>query len=257
MSKKYAQVETAGDLKKRAIEINYILNRHIMNGEEEQEAVFQAQKAEFGKIVGSLRTGTDSMPAIKDSSALASLDIVEKEWEAMRVSLDEAMEAGDALSVTMIELEKSTYPMVDKLNEVVHGMVALKDPSFSRNIDLSGLLRMRTVNLSYMMERYARTNYELDEISATINKTMKDFDETLSGLRYGSASLGLRAVNGAIAAKFGGIDELWSKRKSLVDAGMKNKVVFAGKVNNLSLDHTPKVVAACEELTRVITGRSP
>ena len=79
MSEKYAQVETAGDLKKRAIEINYILNRHIMNGEEEQEAVFQAKKGEFGKIVESLRTGTDKLPAIKDSSALASLDDVEKE----------------------------------------------------------------------------------------------------------------------------------------------------------------------------------
>ncbi|CAG1065616.1 Methyl-accepting chemotaxis protein McpQ [uncultured bacterium] len=252
MSKKYAQVETAGDLKKRAIEINYILNRHIMNGEEEQEAVFQAQKGEFGKIVESLRTGTDDLPAITDSAALASLDTVEKEWNAMRLSLDEAMEAGDALSITMIDLEKSTYPMVDKLNEVVHGMASLKDPSYSKNIDLSGLLRMRTVNLSYLMERYARTNYELDEISAIINKTMKEFDDTLIGLRHGSAALGLRAVNGGIAARFEGIESLWTKRKELVDAGMKNKVAFAGKVNSLIHEHTPKVVAACEELTREI-----
>src|SRR3990170_9000341 len=64
MSKKYAQVETAGDLKKRAVEINYVLNRHIMNGEEEQEAVFQAKKAEFSKIVESLRSGTPDIPAI-------------------------------------------------------------------------------------------------------------------------------------------------------------------------------------------------
>lgn len=256
MSEKYAQVETAGDLKKRAIEINYILNRHIMNGEEEQEAVFQAKKGEFGKIVESLRTGTDKLPAIKDSSALASLDDVEKEWNDMRTSLDEAMDAGDTLSLTMIDLENSTYPMVDKLNEVVHGMVALRDPSYSRNIDLSGLLRMRTVNLSYLMERYARTNYELDEITATINKTMKEFDDTLIGLRYGSAALGLRAVNGNIAAKFGGIEELWNKRKNLVDVGMKNKVVFASKVNSLSNEHTPKVVAACEELTKVIAANA-
>jgi methyl-accepting chemotaxis protein len=252
MSKKYAQVETAGDLKKRAIEINYVLNRHIMNGEEEQEAVFQAQKGEFSKIVESLRTGTEDLPAITDSAALASLDTVEKEWNAMRVSLDEAMEAGDALSITMIDLEKSTYPMVDKLNEVVSGMAALRDPSYSRNIDLSGLLRMRTVNLSYLMERYARTNYELDEISAIINKTMKEFDDTLIGLRHGSTALGLRAVNGGIAARFEGIESLWTKRKELVDAGMKNKVAFAGKVNSLIHEHTPKVVAACEELTKEI-----
>jgi methyl-accepting chemotaxis protein len=252
MSKKYAQVETAGDLKKRAIEINYILNRHIMNGEEEQEAVFQAQKGEFSKIVESLRTGTEDLPAITDSAALASLDTVEKEWNAMRLSLDEAMEAGDALSITMIDLEKSTYPMVEKLNEVVHGMASLKDPSYSKNIDLSGLLRMRTVNLSYLMERYARTNYELDEISAIINKTMKEFDDTLIGLRHGSTALGLRAVNGGIAARFESIEDLWTKRKELVDAGMKNKVAFAGKVNSLIHEHTPKVVAACEELTREI-----
>jgi len=256
MSKKYAQVETAGDLKKRAVEINYILNRHIMNGEEEQEAVFQAKKAEFTKIVESLRTGTETLPAIKDSSALASLDTVEKEWNGMRASLDEAMDAGDTLSLTMIDLEKSTYPMVDKLNEVVSGMVALRDPSLSKNIDLSGFLRMRTVNLSYLMERYARTNYELEDITATINKTIKEFDETLNGLRYGSAALGLRAVNGGIAARFEGIEDLWGKRKSLVDIGMKNKVVFAGKVNSLSNEHTPKVVAASEDLTRVIAANA-
>lgn len=256
MSKKYAQVETAGDLKKRAVEINYTLNRHIMNGEEDQEAVFLAKKAEFGKIVESLRTGTENLPAVKDSSALASLDVVEKEWNSMRVSLEEAMDAGDILSLTMIELEKSTYPMVDKLNEVVHGMVALRDPSLSKNIDLSGFLRMRTVNLSYLMERYARTNYELDEITATINKTMKEFDETLAGLRYGSPALGLRAVSGGIAAKFGGIDELWNKRKNLVEIGMKNKAVFADKVNSLSNEHTPKVVAACEDLTKVIAANA-
>jgi len=254
MSKKYAQVETAADLKKRAIEINYILNRHIMNGEEEQEAVFQAKKGEFSKIVESLRTGTADLPAIEDSAAIANLDVVEKEWNAMRESLDEAMEAGDNLSLTMIDLEKSTYPMVDKLNEVVKGMAALKDPSYSKNIDLAGLLRMRTVNLSYLMERYARTNYELEEISTIINNTMREFDETLNGLRYGSAPLGLRPVAGGLASRFGGIEELWGKRKELVVAGMKNKVAFAGKVESLINDHTPKVVEACEELTSVIAA---
>ena len=256
MSKKYAQVETAGDLKMRAVEINYVLNRHIMNGEEEQEAVFQAQKAEFGKIVESLRTGTADLPALKDSSALASLDKVSEEWESMRVSLDEAMEAGDALSITMIELEKSTYPMVDKLNEVVHGMAALKDPSYSKNIDMTGALRMKAVNLSYLMERYARTNYELDEITAIISRNMKEFEETLSGLKYGSAALGVRALNGGLSGKVGAIEELWGKRKELVDAGMKNKAVFASQVNSLSSVHTPQVVAACEELTRVISANA-
>lgn len=254
MSKKYAQVETAGDLKKRAVEINYVLNRHIMNGEEDQEAVFQSQKAEFGKIVTSLRTGAEGLPAVKDSSALSSLDKVEQEWNAMRVSLDEAMEAGDALSETMIEIEKSTYPLVDRLNEVVQGMAALRDPSYSRNIDLTGALRMKAVNLSYLMERYSRTNYELDEITAIINKNTKDFDETLNGLKSGSAALGIRALNGGLAAKVGAIEDLWTKRKELVATGMDNKVKFASKVNSLSNEHTPQVVEACEELTSVISA---
>lgn len=254
MSKKYAQVETAGDLKKRAIEINYILNRHIMNGEEEQEAVFQRQKAEFGKIIDSLRTGTADIPAVTDSAALASLETVEKEWVEMRTALDEAMEAGDSLAEGMIELENSTYPMVEKLEEIVGGMTALRDPSFSKNINLAGLLRMRVVNLSYLMERYARTNYELDEITATINSTIKDFDATLHGLKYGSAALGLRPVGGALGAKLEGIDTVWAKRKELVAEGMKHKVVFNDRVNSLSNEHTPQVVGACEELTAIIAA---
>ncbi|MBI2400662.1 MAG: methyl-accepting chemotaxis protein [Deltaproteobacteria bacterium] len=237
MSKKYAQVETAGDLKKRAVEINYVLNRHIMNGEEDQEAVFQAKKAEFSKIVESLRTGTDTLPAIKDSSALANLDTVEKEWNGMRTMLDEAMDSGDALSLTMIDLEKTTYPMVDKINEIV------RSTSNSRNADSIGLLRMKTVSLSYLMERYARTNYELAEITGIINRTMREFDSTLSSVRFTDA-------------RFNGVEELWSKRKSLVEAGMKNKVAFASSVNSLSNEHTPKVVAACEDLTKIIAANA-
>ncbi|MBI5454640.1 MAG: hypothetical protein HY956_08440, partial [Deltaproteobacteria bacterium] len=34
MSQKYSQVIEASALRKRAVELNYVLNRHIMNGEE-------------------------------------------------------------------------------------------------------------------------------------------------------------------------------------------------------------------------------
>lgn len=257
MSKKYAQVETSGELRKRAVEINYVLNRHIMNGEEDQEAVFQEKKAEFGKIVESLRTGTKDIPAITDSGVLSRLETVEQKWNAMRTALDEAMESGDSLSLTMIELENTTYPMVDKLNGIVSGFVAQRDPSYSKSIDLAGFLRARTVNLSYLMERYARTNYELDIITDNINKTVKEFDQTLEGLRTGSSSLGLRAAgNGELVLKLKDAEDLWTKRKSLVDTGMKNKEAFQATVTELSKTHTPQVVAACDELSKVISAQA-
>ncbi|MBI5587509.1 MAG: type IV pili methyl-accepting chemotaxis transducer N-terminal domain-containing protein, partial [Deltaproteobacteria bacterium] len=257
MSKKYAQVETAAELRKRAVEINYILNRHIMNGEEELESVFQAKKEEFGRVIDDLKNGTNEISAIKDSNSLQKLEILKDRWSAMRAAMDEAMTSGDSLSTVMIEIEKTTYPMVARMNELVKGFVAMRDPSYSKSIDLAGLQRMRTVNLSYLMERYTRSNFELESVADNLKKTVSDFDATLNGLRVGSAELGLRPAGGKdMIPKFKDAEELWAKRKSLVFTGMKDKDVFYSKVKDLSNIHTPQIVAAADELTKQIANNA-
>src|SRR3972149_7439827 len=86
MSRNLAQVESAGELRKRAVEINYILNRH-MNGEEELEAVFQARKAELGDMIKSLKSGGSDINKVTGRSAIEKLDAVEGKWSSMKKAL--------------------------------------------------------------------------------------------------------------------------------------------------------------------------
>ncbi|MBI5643124.1 MAG: type IV pili methyl-accepting chemotaxis transducer N-terminal domain-containing protein [Deltaproteobacteria bacterium] len=257
MSEKYSQVVEASALRKRAVELNYVLNRHIMNGEEELEKVFQDKKAEYGKVIENLRNGTPDLPAIKDTGALAKLDIVSQKWAGMLAAMDRAMESGDSLSIIMRDIEDTTYPMVDKMNGLVKGFVALNDPGYSKSIDLAGLQRMRTVNMAYLMERYARSNYDLENVSANLNKTINDFEGTIKGLRYGSSELGLRPVhNTELLHKFTDAEELWSKRKGLVFTGIKDKDLFYKNVMDLANNHTPEIVNAADDLTKVIAANA-
>lgn len=253
MGKKYTQIVEVASLRKRAIELSYVLNRHIMNGEEELEAVFQAKKKEFAETLSSLRTGSTTYEGITDPEVIEKLDAVVNKWKPMNESLDAAMLAGDHLSEVMIEVETTTYPMIDKLNAIVKGFVALKDQTYSKSIDLAGLQRMRTAKMAYLMERYARSNYELDAVSDDLNATIRDFDKTFAGLRNGSAELGLKPVkNPELLAKIKEAEGLWGRRKELIAVGMKDKDIFQQKVGELSNIHTPQIVTSAEALTTEI-----
>ncbi len=255
MSSKYSQVDGVGTLRERAIELNYILNRHILNGEEELEEPFQKKKQEFGKIIDELKSGSNGSGAITDGKALAEYDKVKQGWDAMRDSLDKAMESGEGLTGAVAKVEGSTFPMVDKLNGVVHGYVALKNQSYSRNIDLAGLQRMRTVKMSYLIERYARSNSDRDKISSDIKATIKDFDDTLSALKSGSASLGLKAPSGRdLPARLKEVDDLWAERKGLMQSVMKDKDSFHAHLTDLMELKAPAVIAATDALKGRITA---
>ncbi|MBI5827721.1 MAG: methyl-accepting chemotaxis protein [Deltaproteobacteria bacterium] len=254
MSKKYSQVVDVS-LRERAIELNYILNRHILNGEEELKEVFHKKRQEFGKAIDELKTGSNGGGAITDGKALVEYDKVKQSWEAMRDSLDKAMESGGNLTTTVAKVEGSTFPMVEKLNGVVQGYVALKNPSYSRNIDMAGLQRMRTVKMSYLMERYARSNSDRDKISSDIKATIKDFDDTLSALRSGSSALGLKAPAGRdLSARLKEADDLWAARKGLMLRVMKDKDAFNGHLTDLMEVKAPAVIAAVDALKGRITA---
>ncbi|MBE9527745.1 MAG: type IV pili methyl-accepting chemotaxis transducer N-terminal domain-containing protein [Proteobacteria bacterium] len=257
MSEKYAQVDEAGSLRKRAIEISYTLNRHILNGEEELEAVFQDMKSEYGEVIDGFTNGTRGYEAITDPDILVSLKDVKNEWEAMRTTLEEAMASGDSLTEALVEIENETYPIVGLFNIAVKGFVGLNDQSYAKSINLAGLQRMRTVNLSYLLERYSRSNYDLGEIRVNIDKTVKGFDETLAGLKFGSGALGLKAVKDpGLMAKLTAIDDIWNTRKGLIAESMAAKDIFAGKLTQLAEVNTPAIVGATNEFTNLIASKA-
>jgi len=224
MSRNLAQVESAGELRKRAVEINYILNRH-MNGEEELEAVFQARKAELGDMIKSLKSGGSDINKVTGRSAIEKLDAVEGKWSSMKKALDGAMESGDELSAIMVELEDTTFPMIEEVNSGVG------------SADLAGTLKAKTASLSYLMERYARSNYDKEDLLERISAVVKDTDAAME--RLGGSKE---------------IHELWDKRKDLVSKGIENKDLFATKMSELADVYTPDVVKACDELSREISN---
>jgi len=257
MSKRYSQVDVAGSLRKRAIEINYVLTRHILNGEEELEDVFQNQKKEFGRVLASLREGTAGMAALKDPAVLEKLDVVDKEWASMKAALDDAMESGDALTEIISVVEQETFPLVRSLSEIVGGFVGLGDKSYSRSINLAGLQRMRTVKMAYLTERYTRSNVETALVADELNKTMAAFDETFNGLRHGSVSLGLKPVtNRKLLRKFRNFEGPWLKRQVLIKEAMRRKDSFAASLSELSKVHAPRLVSVTHDLVQEIAANA-
>ncbi len=250
---RYTQVSIAGSLRKRAIELTYTLNRHILNGEEELEEVFQTKKAEYGKVIEVLKNGAEGIPRIKGAEAELKLKAVEEKWEPMLASLNKAMESGDELSNTMREIESDTFPLVDKLNTIVKGLVALNDNAYAKSIDQAGLQRARTIKMAYLLERYARSNFEQKEVLEELNKAQKEFHTVLSGLKKGSTEFGLRPLtNQALIGKINEVEDLWIERMELISSVVREKDMFQANLVELTTKHTEEIVFAADELTDAI-----
>ncbi|MBI5809696.1 MAG: methyl-accepting chemotaxis protein [Deltaproteobacteria bacterium] len=255
MSKKYPQVEVAGSLRKRAVEITSILNRRILNGEAELEAVFQTKRDEYGKVIEGFRAGTKEFPPVTDRETLLRLDDVAQKWNEMNVLLGHAMTNGDKLVTVTKEIEDSTFPTVEKFNGIVKAFVALNDKSYGKSIDLAGLQRMRTVKMAYLVERYTRSNHDTEAVGKAIIATAVDFEATLNGLRYGSAELGLKAVTDrAIIEKLQEVEGVWLVRKGLINEAMLAKDNFHNLMSMLTNTHYPAVISASDEFIKAIAA---
>lgn len=254
MSKKYTQIVEVAALKRRSIEINYVLNRHIMNREDALEEVFQTKMAEFDQALSRLKTGWGEVPPITGDASLEKYNVVTQKWAAMRSTLNSAMDAGNQMRDTINELDKETFPIVGRLNEIVSGFVALKKNGHSKSIDYAGGLRMKTLKVSYLLERYTRSNVNLEDIALQINDTASDFERTLAGLQNGSVVLGLKPLKDrALLNKFNDLEAAYGKRKTAVLAVMKHKNDFSRLTNELSNVYTPQMISVTEALTTEIT----
>ncbi|MFQ5737346.1 MAG: methyl-accepting chemotaxis protein, partial [Thermodesulfobacteriota bacterium] len=242
MGEKYPQVDKSGALRKRAVEMTEVLNRHIMTGDERLEKVFQDRKKEYGEAIDNLRNGTEEVAAIKDQAVLAKLSALEQKWFSMRTLLDKAMESGDALRESKIEIEAGTSPMVGKLN-------ALLAELGGRFTNAAGLQRMRTVKLSYLFERYITSFDDRAQVRAEIDRTVSEFDAALRKLGTG--------VRGAKAtAAFGAVEEAWNARKEQVLGGVKASDEYQSRLTALIDVNTPEIVGAAAEVTHLLAANA-
>lgn len=245
MIDKYSQVEEAGSLRKRAAEITEILNRHVMTGDEKLEQVFQGRKAEYGEVISKLRRGNEGLEAITDVEILGSLDGVEKEWSAMKVALDKAMDLGDGLRMRKGEVEEATGPLVAKLND------SIKYFEGAGLVNQAGMQRMRVVKLSYLLERYLMSYSDRDEITVEIRKTVDEFEAAFATLKAASFSKG-EGASGAARE----IDGMWQAYFKALSQAVKSNDSYHAQITALVDKHTPAVIEAANGLTKLIAAHA-
>ncbi|MBI2412577.1 MAG: methyl-accepting chemotaxis protein [Deltaproteobacteria bacterium] len=235
MSRRYAQVDEAGSLRKRTVEMAEILNRHIITGNEELEKDFQAKKKEFGEVIDGLKTGSRGVEPLKSREMLEKLSVIEGEWVSMRASLDKAMEYGDALRVDKAGIEETTFPLVDRLN-------AAGKTLGGRLSDTATDAKVKTVKLSYLFERYIISYDDKEEIASGLKDTIAGFDKDIDELK--NAAGGAALLN------------MWDERKERLSGGMKSNEAYHKEMQTLVYTHTPRIVAAANEMTSAIAAEA-
>ncbi|MCR4286819.1 MAG: methyl-accepting chemotaxis protein [Deltaproteobacteria bacterium] len=253
MSKKYAHVNAAGGLRKRAVEITEVLTRHVMTGDESLEAVFQTKREEYGQAIEGLRKGSQDVSAVKGVEINEKLDAVEKAWLSMRESLDNAMAAGDNLRTYKKRVEDTTQPMVDKMTTLLNAYNDLHDAGYAKTIEFAAQRRALTVRLSYLFERYYLWDYD-GTVKRDMDSSIEAFDSGLDALKNGSLLLGIRPPKGEkVNAALREVDFGWKERRELMLAAVKAKDTFGANIDTVLKTHTPAVMAVADTLTKTIT----
>ncbi|MBE9528759.1 MAG: type IV pili methyl-accepting chemotaxis transducer N-terminal domain-containing protein [Proteobacteria bacterium] len=251
MEKKYTQVDVAGGLRKQAIEINEVLNRHIITGNEALEQKFQDMKVAYDQTITDLRNGNSKLEAITDPNVLDNLKRVESEWGTLRAALDESMVAGDTMNEARVVVKETTFPLVARLNKVIAAEVAIGTPDVTKFINVSGLQRMRTVKLSYLIEQYFVSYNEKAAAAAEIRKTASDFEGTLKEIKevaQGKLVIGAKGQTFLNAIK--DVETMWETRKNILHEAIAASDAYTSTSTQLAEVNTPALVVAANGLTQ-------
>ncbi len=257
MNEKYAQVDVAGGLRMRAVEIAAILDRHIMTGNEELEGVFQVKKAEYPKILESFRTGNDKMAPVKDQGLLKELGTLEGVWKGLRGELDKGMEYGDELRLKKLEIENTTMPLVEKLDVLLDDFKESGDPVLLGLIDKVGDLKFSNVEMSFMFEKYVITFEEKDALTEELGSDIANFESILAVLK--------RAIDKAIVTPemesrlvdgFAVIERDWATRKAALIAAFDENVAFQSQMTVIVDKHTPHLIKTANVFLGAISAKA-
>jgi hypothetical protein len=227
MNKKYAQVDLAGGLRMRAVQITSILDRHIMTGNESLEGLYQEKKAEYPKVLESFKTGTDNMAAVKDQELLAGLATVESEWNELLVELEKGMEYGDDMRLKKEEIENSTLPLVDKLSLLSGEFMDSGDPALLGLLEDVGDLKFSTVEMSFMFEKYIITFQEKDALTAELSSDIKIFEQILAKLASAIERADVDSdIAGNLKVQFADINAGWELRRDSILGAFNANVLY-------------------------------
>jgi len=248
-------VDISGGLRKRVVDISFVLTRHILTNDESLEPVFQAKKKGFEQTIAGLKDGSEGIPALTGAAQLADLKVVEEKWQATNEAFNRGMDYGDGLTEGIATLDAQIPVMIGRLNKAIRAFEKTRNAAYGRSINLAGLQRMRTVKLGYLTHRYFSTfdDKTKAELEGAIHKTISNFEETLMGLEFGSKVLGLRKpVPGEVIAAIGPVKELWKGRKALILNVVELKDKFDKTMNAIANEHTEEIVKAATVLNHGI-----
>ena len=257
MNEKYAQVDVAGGLRTRAVEIAAILDRHIMTGNEELEKVFQQKKAEYPQILESFRTGNQKMAAVKDRGLLNVLGGLEDVWKELVGELDKGMWHGDELRIKKLEIENSTMPLVEKLDILLDDFKDSGDPVLLGLIDKVGDLKFSNVEMSFMFEKYIITFQEKDALTEELGSDIENFGNLLGVLK--------RAIDKAIVdpemerrliEEFAVIEKDWAARKDSIVSAFNENVAYQTQMNEIVDKHTPHLIKTANGFLGAISAKA-
>ncbi|OGP18510.1 MAG: hypothetical protein A2V21_310125 [Deltaproteobacteria bacterium GWC2_55_46] len=217
MGQKYSQVDEAGSLRKKAVEITELLSRHVATGNAALEKAFHERKAEFGDTIGALRNGGEAVPALKGQDLVEKLDSLEMRWTEMSVSLDRAMEYGRTVRESKSKIKDSTSRMVEEMGRV--------SPAGN-----AGVLR-----LGYLFELYLSSQMEKESIYIDMKKEAAALDAALKNRP---------------------LDSQWQEHKGVLLAGVASEDKYNGELMLIHERHMPDVVAAGNALTKLIAERA-
>jgi len=170
------------------------------------------------------------------------------------MALDAGLEVGGALVKGKAKVEDSTFPMVGKLNSMIAAMAATGRSDVKGFINVAGLQRMRTVKLSYLLERYFVAFNGKEALTAEINKTIKGFEGTLEDLR--NAAIGAGVTGKDFLSKLDRVEDYWKIRKDYMVKTMAYSDKYNAKTIELAEVHSPTVVRVADELTKMFVKKA-
>ncbi len=250
IEKDFTQIEVAGGLRKKAIEITEVLNRHILTGNESLEAVFQNMKVGYGKTIKDLKNGKGELTAITDPKVLDKLNGVETAWKTSKSTLEQTMQIGDTLNNARVVIKETTFPLVARLNKVIAAEQAIGTKDVTKFINVSGLQRMRTVKISYLLESFFVSFNDKEAAAAEIMKTANAFESTLNEIKAVALTklkIGAKGANFLNAIK--DVENMWQTRKAIIEEAIASSKTFSTLSVQLAEENTPALVAAAHSLT--------
>ncbi len=256
MTDKYLQVDTAGEIRKSAVDIAYALNLSVMNGEKNMKGVFETKRSEFHELIEEIKDGSERLVAVKDPDTLEKLGYIEEGWQFMDGFLDEIMVNGNKMRSMINKVDKTIQAYIEKIDEVKGSIEGLEQSSETAVMqEMLWVQKLRAVQLGYLVGSYI-VAYD-DEANAIVENLMVISEElivTTEELKTYGEAFGAEGV--VLLNKLSVVGEMDELIMDTVLGTVETKDLFSTGLSKLGTTYTPKIVDAANELTGQIVSNA-